>query len=145
MLVLVATRETQGDRDNDFCFVPEGELVRWGTECSGATVDDYCGCRRSMVGFDCHKATTTMKVVDVDITPEEYVAKYKQSLVDCGLMMSQDGVVADALDLSDEAEELGLGTIVERRDELQRRVSAEIQKRPEITPRPSATADYPDY
>jgi hypothetical protein len=26
--VFVSTKETQGQRDNDFCFVPEGELLR---------------------------------------------------------------------------------------------------------------------
>ena len=27
MKILISTQETQGYRDNDFCFVPEGEII----------------------------------------------------------------------------------------------------------------------
>lgn len=66
MKLLVATKETQGQRKNDFCHVPEGEVVHFGFECDGETVDGGCGCRRSMCGLGCSKATTTMKVEDVE-------------------------------------------------------------------------------
>ena len=49
MKVLVATRNTQGQRGNDFCFVPEGEIVAFpAAECTGEKIDGSCGCRRSV-------------------------------------------------------------------------------------------------
>jgi hypothetical protein len=35
MRILVSTKKTQGQRKNDFCWVPEGEIVRFGMECGG--------------------------------------------------------------------------------------------------------------
>lgn len=64
MKILVSTKETQGQRKNDFCHVPEGEIVTFATECDGESVDGHCGCRRSMIGVECMHATTTIKVVD---------------------------------------------------------------------------------
>jgi len=64
MKVLVSTTDTQGHRKNDFNFVPEGELLHFGGRCDGGHTDDNCGCSRSMSGLICHKATTTMKVVN---------------------------------------------------------------------------------
>lgn len=65
MKYLVATRETQGKRDNDFCFVPEGEPVSpMGFECSREAVDGPCGCRRSLSGTTTLTATTTFRVVE---------------------------------------------------------------------------------
>jgi hypothetical protein len=68
MKLLVATTRTQGQRKNDFCFVPEDEIVHFAFECDGEKVDGGCGCRRSMSGIVCRKATTTMKVADVEIS-----------------------------------------------------------------------------
>ena len=64
MKILVSTKETQGQRKNDFCHVPEGEIVTFATECDGESVDGNCGCRRSMVGVESLSATTTIKIVD---------------------------------------------------------------------------------
>lgn len=66
MKVLVATKESQGARKNDFCHVPEGELVTFAGECcvDKNDVDGKCGCRRSMSGTLSLKATTTFKVVE---------------------------------------------------------------------------------
>lgn len=74
MKVLVATGETQGRRDNDYCFAVEGELVCFpAIECSCEEVDGPCGCRRGMVGIASHRATTTVKVVDRDdLDPNTY-------------------------------------------------------------------------
>lgn len=72
MKVLVATEETQGRRGNDFCHVPEGELVMdGGSECSREGIDGRCGCRRSFVGLKSHKATTTARVVNVVLTDRD--------------------------------------------------------------------------
>ena len=39
MKILVATKETQGNRKNDFCFCDEEEIVKAGMECDGESVD----------------------------------------------------------------------------------------------------------
>jgi hypothetical protein len=66
MKVLVATTETQGQRENDFCWADEGELVSFGSECDHAleALDGPCGCRRSLCGLRTGKSTTTVRVVD---------------------------------------------------------------------------------
>lgn len=85
MRVFVATTETQGVRKNDFCFVPEGELVGFSFECDGEPVDGPCGCHRSMSGFDCHAGTTTFKLVErADINEESFFALRVKSLVAAG-------------------------------------------------------------
>jgi hypothetical protein len=62
MKVLVATKEQQGDRDGDYCWTVEGELVAVGSlECDDA---DRCGCSRGFPGLASSRATTTAKVVD---------------------------------------------------------------------------------
>jgi hypothetical protein len=75
MRVLVATTETQGQRKNDFFNADEGELVHFGSECDGEDVDGSCGCRRCMSGLDTAKATTTFKIVEMDMTEEDLTAK----------------------------------------------------------------------
>ena len=73
MKILVATKETQGFRDSDFSWAREGELVRFDSECDRDKnrIDGGCGCRRSMVGLETGRATTTFKVVEMDITTEK--------------------------------------------------------------------------
>jgi len=70
MKLFTATRQTQGQRDNDFCWAEEDELVRFPFECDGERVDGQCGCRRSMAGLLSQKATTTFKVVELPIGKE---------------------------------------------------------------------------
>lgn len=65
MKFLVATKETQGQRPNDFSWTEENEPLIFGTECSHEEIDGPCGCMRSMVGATTSKATTTMKVAEV--------------------------------------------------------------------------------
>lgn len=80
MRYIVATKETQGQRDNDFSFTTEGELVKLGFECDHyEDPDDECGCGRSLVGMDSSKGTTTMKIVEVDLTSEEILQKLIES------------------------------------------------------------------
>ncbi len=73
MRVLVATHETQGDDDRDFCFCLEGELVRLPMVICRS--GDQCGCARAFDGVASQRATTTAKIVerhdlDLDIYPE---------------------------------------------------------------------------
>ena len=51
MKVLVGTKETQGQRSNDFSWAEDGELVMFGSECDREDVDGTCGCRRAMSGL----------------------------------------------------------------------------------------------
>jgi hypothetical protein len=54
MKLLVSTTETQGQRKNDFCFVPEGEILVFAFECDRdrGNPDGPCGCARSMSGVE---------------------------------------------------------------------------------------------
>jgi hypothetical protein len=80
MKVLVATKDGQGIRKNDFCWVPEGEIVHFGFECDRdkEDIDGFCGCRRAMVGLECAKATTTMKVAEVPVKKKEIFERLKK-------------------------------------------------------------------
>ena len=91
MKVLVSTCKSQGKRKNDFCYVPEGELVRLGMECDGGKPDDSCGCSRSMVGMTCAKGTTTMKVVEMPaMTPALLKDELLASLISSGWVKPGD-------------------------------------------------------
>jgi len=84
MKLLVATKKTQGHRENDFCFAEEGELLMFGFECDGEKVDGSCGCRRAMSGFKTHQGTTTMRVKDVDLTKQQFRAMWVCSNSEAG-------------------------------------------------------------
>ena len=72
--VLASTTKTQKQRMNDFCFVPEDELVTFGFVCDGEEdPDSECGCSRSMTGVECRKGTTTVKVIQTNMSKEEYL------------------------------------------------------------------------
>ena len=76
MYVLVATKETQGDRGNDYGWTVEGELVFVPTiECR----EPRCGCSRGFAGVSSHRATTTAMVVD---RPELDHDGYRDALFD---------------------------------------------------------------
>jgi len=96
--VLVSTKKTQGQRANDFSFVEEDEIVMPSWTCSKGSVDDQCGCRRSISGIVIHKPTTTMKVVERDITTEQLVAKFEATLRESGF---KDGDVRTTVILRD--------------------------------------------
>ena len=85
MRVLVATKETQKARKNDFCHGEEGELVTYGSECDRETVDGSCGCKRSLIGFRTHRATTTFMIADdPDVTEESVTAAIRAKLSEEG-------------------------------------------------------------
>lgn len=115
MRVLVATAETQGQRGNDFSYCIEGELVTVGLVCATdrRNADGGCGCGRAFSGLNSHRATTTAKVKDVDLTEEDYVEALRSSL-------SQQGwPTADVEELAAWLAQLvggwTEGTVVERR------------------------------
>lgn len=63
MKLLISTHCTQGQRPDDFCFVPEGELLRFALQ--HTVCRDSCGCGRAMFGMQSRKGTTTMLVADL--------------------------------------------------------------------------------
>jgi hypothetical protein len=119
MKVLVATKESQGKRKNDFCWVPEGEIVHFAFECdSDRNPDGPCGCRRSMVGIDCTKSTTTMKVKTVGATKDFVTTKLKlHYIVNWKMDPERAEKVAktELKDLQEVVKGIPEGTILEKR------------------------------
>jgi hypothetical protein len=124
MKVLTATKETQGKRSNDFCWTEEGELVNYSFECDGETVDGSCGCKRSLAGLKTLKATTTVKVADLDITEDDLKTQITESLTKGGWLQGQsladriefiEGVYQDTVHLYNYFKDAAPGTVLERR------------------------------
>ena len=97
--VLVATKEKQGVRKNDFSHADEGHIATFGFVCDGATPDDKCGCARAMVTPSNAKATTTVKVVErtlaqmkqsVDEIIKHYVKNWNMSEAEAVTMANED-------------------------------------------------------
>lgn len=117
--VFVSTTETQGQRTNDFCYVPEGELVIPPSfTCSSETTDGPCGSKRSWGGVTCHKATTTMKVAKWTEGRAELDHAIATSLQDAGYLATTQYVNFVATTIIDEASNFTVGTIVEYRNEV---------------------------
>lgn len=119
MKVLIATKETQKQRKNDFCFCEEREFVKFGMECDGEEIDGGCGCRRSMVGFKTLKGTTTFKVEKIDISKEEYIKQLKKSDIKAGWYKLYDNPAKEIKEEADEllnlAQSFNIGDILEKR------------------------------
>ena len=116
MKVIVATDKTQGQRKNDFCWADVGEIVRFGFECDRESVDDQCGCRRSMAGINTHKATTTMEVVDKDISREEFELLIKAGIADAwGKDLAEECYKEEAKELLRIANDFKVGDVIEKR------------------------------
>ena len=121
MKILISTSKTQGQRKSDFNWTKEGELVKFGFECDTdkRKIDGKCGCRRSMVGLDTAKGTTTFKVIDMSISHKDYVHRIKDSFVKTGwgevgidiIDMSE----SDAIQLEEIANHFSVNTILEKR------------------------------
>jgi len=117
MKILVSTKNTQGQRKNDFCFVPEGEIVIPGERCSGGTCDDDCGCSRSMTGIKCRKGTTTFIVADNPlITYTSLIEKIMKSQKDAGLSVTKKVAESMAEGIIFPASQYKVGTIMELRE-----------------------------
>lgn len=118
MKALVATKDGQGIRKNDFCWVPEGEIVHFPFECDREGVDGRCGCRRSMVGLECAKATTTMKVAEEAGKKRELFERLKKHYREGWKMGEKEAekIAKDELkDLVRLAEAFPLGAVIEKR------------------------------
>jgi hypothetical protein len=124
MKLLTATRERQGERDGDFCFAVEGELVLLGYVCATdqANPDGGCGCGRAFSGMSSLKATTTALVRDLDLSVDDvrlavegyYVAAGMGPVV-IGIEEFAEVVAATVDDMVDVAPNLPAGAVVGRR------------------------------
>lgn len=136
MKVLVATNQTQGRRASDFCFTTAGEPVCFAFQCDrdrvSANSDGGCGCGRSLVGLDSHKATTTCMVTEhPGMTLDNYKTLLKASHQDMGWYIVGDkkSGMAEALDedaeqLLDIARRFPVGAVLELRKRV---VEGEIE------------------
>ena len=71
MLVLVATKQGQGEVSGDYSWTVEGELVTpVVAECASG---ERCGCTRGFPGLASSRATTTAQVVDLEHLTERDV------------------------------------------------------------------------
>jgi hypothetical protein len=128
MKVLTATKQTQGWRGNDFCWTVEGELVVFPPiECGRGSIDDGCGCRRSMAGLVSRRATTTIRVAArEELDPNTYFALISDGLRDQGYvteeLMTNPNVNEWLRDITDElvciADAFAVTTILERRGDF---------------------------
>ena len=118
MLVLVSTKKTQGQRDNDFSWPEEGDLVTYGFACdTDEHPDDFCGCRRSMSGLSTRQGTTTVEVVERDMTIDDLVQKMIESDKQAGFStVDEDEIREIAEDLVSVAIEYGEGAVLECRN-----------------------------
>jgi hypothetical protein len=87
MRILVATSETQGERDGDYCWTVEGELVRLpGLTCP----DPGCGCTRGWAGLASSRSTTTCKVVERDLDSSELLTTFTDAFARGGWLVAGD-------------------------------------------------------
>jgi hypothetical protein len=122
MMVFTATTATQGQRDNDYGFCVDGELViRHPSECSSGFADDACGCRRGLGGLASRVATTTFVATELDIDLADYATAIRDSLLCGGWDVS--GILGDrvvrelAAEMQRVASAFEPGTVVERRED----------------------------
>ena len=124
MKLLTATRERQGERDGDFCFAVEGELVLLGYVCATdqADPDGGCGCGRAFSGMSSLKATTTALVRDLDLSLDDVRLAVEGYYVAAGMGPDVLGrqefaelVAATVDDMVDVASGLPDGAVVGRR------------------------------
>lgn len=82
MRVLVATEETQGDREDDYAWATPGELVMFGVICATDLrgTGRGCGCGRAFAGLHSQRATTTAQVAEWAASLDDLVLAFRDSL-----------------------------------------------------------------
>lgn len=120
MKLLVSTTLAQGQRESDFNWCVDGELVIVNPIVCVKDLEDPdggCGCGRAFVGLNSGKATTTAVVADRDFTYEDAAEAIRSSLEQSHWLEADDesdlsDMVQDVLALADN---YAVGTVVERR------------------------------
>jgi hypothetical protein len=100
MKLLTATRERQGERDDDFCYAVEGELVLLGFVCATDETDPDggCGCGRAFSGMSSMRATTTALVRDLDLSIDDLRLAVEGYYLSAGMGAELADVVSAAVD-----------------------------------------------
>lgn len=112
MKIIVATKEMQGRRAGDFNFAEEGEIVIV-SDCDH--LHEGCGCERSMIGVRSGKGTTTMMIVEADITRGQFIERIRAANEDYAELGLGDEVFAAEADaLLKLASEFSAGAVIER-------------------------------
>ncbi|RJQ72258.1 hypothetical protein D5S17_26245 [Pseudonocardiaceae bacterium YIM PH 21723] len=98
MKVLVATSRTQGYRRNDFGGCAEGELAWIPAMCEDGELDPDrpCACGRVFTGLASWAATTTVRVAEVSLTRDEYVAAIRGAFEEHGWLECPE-LIGDSL------------------------------------------------
>jgi hypothetical protein len=116
--VFVATRRTQGRRDNDFAHHDSPELVDLARTCDQDTAESAYGCGRAFTGLSSGKVTTTAEVVERDLTLVQFRNVVHRSLVAAGFDDAPElrrAAEQSADEMVRIAESWPVGTVVERR------------------------------
>ena len=112
MKIIVATKETQGQRADDFNFTDEGEIVMV-SDCDH--LHKGCDCERSMIGVRTGKGTTTMMVIEADMTRQQFIEQIRAANKDYAeLGLSDEIFAAEADALLKLAAEFSAGAVIER-------------------------------
>lgn len=111
MKILIAETD---NRPGGFTWTEAGEMVAFGTQCCNA---DTCGCGRSFSGFQSRKATTLARVMESDISRDDFLAAYVASETEAGFaeFLTEAEMHADALQVLRIAGAFPAGALIERR------------------------------
>ncbi len=125
MRFIVATQETNGDVAGDFTFCVEGELVTLDEPCDRDTRDPAggCGCGRAFSGLHSHRATTTARVAELELSEADVREAIRSSLEAGGWLDPRIGTSESNRAMVDEAFERGhqiaehfpVGSVIGRR------------------------------
>lgn len=116
MKLLTATSRAQGQRDSDFTWCVEGELVAPAMICDRDKQegpDGGCGCGRSFTGLNSGKSTTTALVSDLDLSPADIALALKAHLEQGGWGTEQ--IAEETQAMMNAAAGHPVGTVVEIR------------------------------
>jgi hypothetical protein len=120
MKLLTATSLTQGDRDNDYHWCVEGELIRFDVVCGRGErePDGGCGCGRGFAGMSSMRATTTAVIRDLPMEVLDVQIALAASLHAAGYLADPSDLAAvapEAVELISIAREFDVGDVIERR------------------------------
>jgi hypothetical protein len=117
MKVFVATAATQGERDSDYHWCIEGELVRIVEVCrrDRDDPDGGCGCGRGFGGLNSNRSTTTARVVELPLMLADYALALQSSQEQDGSPVCDDCAMTEAVDLAAQALVWPVESVLERR------------------------------
>lgn len=118
MHVMVATRRTQGERDDDYAWAVDGELAFLPmVECEWRIPERFRKGARYFLGLESGGETTTAEIIELDVGADDIVTFVAEQLAAAGWSASARAQEAERL----AAEMLGIaalfpvGTVLEKR------------------------------